>query len=156
MVWHLSKFSGSELIEFAVEVEKKGEKFYNSLAEKCDDDKASELFQFLAKEEAKHQLDFSKLGEKLKEFNARESFEGEYLEYVQSLVSSHMFNRDLDTILDKISTTEDAIDFAINFEKDSIVFFIEFKNMVNASEAHVIEELIGEERKHIKKLTALK
>jgi rubrerythrin len=53
-----------------------------------------------------------------------------------------------------IKTDHDILHFAINFEKDSIVIFQEFKNAANKEGAEILEKLIHEERNHIKLISA--
>jgi rubrerythrin len=50
---------------------------------------------------------------------------------------------------------KDILQLALSFEKDSIILFQEFKNMGNQAAQEIIEELINEERGHIKKIGAM-
>ncbi|NLI12336.1 hypothetical protein [Pelotomaculum propionicicum] len=69
-----------------------------------------------------------------------------------------MFASDIDAaeLAGKINTPLEAIDLALGFEKDSIVFFGLFKKAVPPEEQFAIEELMDEEYNHIKKLLQIK
>ncbi len=56
-------FTGSEIIELGVQIEKNGKDFYNTLLEKSESQKAKEIFQYLAGEEDKHIAVFQKMVE---------------------------------------------------------------------------------------------
>ena len=157
MGWSITQFRGEEIIEIAVQMEEAGKMFYEKASQIAGDDKLKEMLSYLAQEEAKHIQDFSKLGEKLNyDFLPGESYAGEYEDYVRSLVSSHVFNiNQVEELIKEIKSDKDILRLALSFEKDSIVFFHEFKNMGNQAAKEVIEDLINQERGHIKKISAM-
>ena len=55
------KFSGSELLQMAIQLEKEGKEFYTAVMESVKDPKAKEIFQFLANEEVKHEEIFREM-----------------------------------------------------------------------------------------------
>ena len=81
-------------------------------------------------------------------------------EYLDSLIESHIFNQsdieDMFNMFNKISDVKDALDIALRFEKDSIIIFQSFLTVVGEKGKDVINQLIDEERGHIKKLGLLK
>lgn len=157
MGWSITQFRGEEIIEIAVQMEEAGKLFYEKASRIAEDAKLKEMLSYLAQEEDKHIQDFTKLGEKLNyNFLPGETYAGEYEDYVRSLVSSHIFNMNqVEDLLKEIKSDKDILRLALSFEKDSIVFFHEFKNMGNQAAQEVIEDLIREERGHIKKIGAL-
>ena len=54
-------FSGSDIVEIAVEIEKNGYDFYTKLSTQLKDQKAKEAFRFMANEEKQHIEDFKKM-----------------------------------------------------------------------------------------------
>ncbi|MGS0745996.1 hypothetical protein ACU70A_08655 [Syntrophomonas erecta subsp. sporosyntropha] len=89
-------------------------------------------------------------------FLPNESYPGEYEDYVRSLVNSHIFKlTEVEDLIKGIKNNKDILRIAISFEKDSIVFFQELKNMGNKAASEVLEKLIDEERGHIKKIVAM-
>lgn len=157
MGWSTIKFSGEEIIEIAIQMEKSGKLFYEKAISIAEGDKLKEVLTYLAQEEEKHVQDFSKLGESINyHFLPNESYPGEYEDYVRSLVNSHIFKlTEVEDLIKEIKNNKDILRTAISFEKDSIVFFQELKNMGNKAASEVLEKLIDEERGHIKKIVAI-
>jgi rubrerythrin len=62
----------------------------------------------------------------------------------------------MDKQLSKIKDTSAALDFAIQRELDSILYYHEIKKLVPAAQHDAIEKIIEEERKHFLSLTAMK
>ena len=54
--------------------------------------------------------------------------------------------------------TEDvqALDFALGFEKDTILFMYEMRDVVAESQRATVDRLIAEEKSHVQRLTDLK
>lgn len=154
----LSAFKGMDVITFAVEIEKNGEKFYETMANITEDPEISKIFHHLKEQEAQHIIDFQQLLDKAGGYQPQETYTGEYLEYVKALVDNHVFNAqaDIDALAKGVKDTIGALDLALRFEKDSIIFFAELKNAVSPQDQETIEELINQEREHIRVLSNLK
>lgn len=157
MAWSIVDFTGEEIIKLALEMEKTGKEFYEKAAVFAEDVQLQEILGYLAKEEEKHLRDFQKLGETMaKEFVPNESYAGEYGDYLKSIVSNHVFNvNKVEDLVKGIKTDRDILQFALSFEKDSIMIFQEFGNFVKKTGNDLITELINEEKGHIKKINAL-
>ena len=56
----------------------------------------------------------------------------------------------------KVKDEKHAIELGIGFEKDSILFYHEMENFVPEAERSIIENLLKEEQRHLKKLSLLK
>lgn len=50
--------------------------------------------------------------------------------------------------MDHIKTVSDAVKFAIGFEKETLLYFMELRSIVKEKDA--IEEVINEEKSHIR------
>ncbi|KJS14921.1 MAG: rubrerythrin [Peptococcaceae bacterium BRH_c4b] len=157
MAWSILKFTGDEIVKLAVEIEKNGRLFYEKALAKVDDPDAKRTFIYLAEEEARHVKDFEKLGESLaRDVVPNESYVGEYRDYIKSIIDSHVFNlHKVKDLVDGIQTFREALAIAFRFEKDSIMIFQEFKNMVDDTGKDIIEKLIQQEKEHISKLTQI-
>jgi len=59
-------------------------------------------------------------------------------------------------MIQKAPSDKEAIQIAIGFEKDSLLFFGEIGKFVPNYDRQVIEELIRQEREHLSKLSELK
>jgi len=157
MTWSILKFTGEEIIDLAVKIEKAGKTFYEKALNKVDDADAREMFSYLAREEEKHISAFEKLGAKLaKEVVPNESYVGEYGDYLKSIIDTHVFNQNnVDDLVKDIKTFREALAIAFRFEKDSIIIFQEFLSSVDSTGKEIIGELIAEEKEHIKKISKL-
>ena len=88
------------------------------------------------------------------DFVPRETYTGEYQEYMKELCKSHsLANREaIKGKVDGIKTLDEAVDMALSFEKDSIVFFTEIKEITGFDGDGVVQKVINEELSHIRKI----
>jgi rubrerythrin len=123
---------------------------------KFEEKKLTDLFQFLADEEFKHEQIFKSLLKKTGTFTPPESYPGEYEVYMRDFLKTHALANDeaLKQKLDSISTQEDAIQMALDFEKDSIVLFTALKKYIEEANQKAVESIIQEELTHIIKITS--
>lgn len=154
----LPAFKGMDVLTFAVEIEKNGQRFYAAVAETTGDSGVKDVFLRLAREEEKHVADFEQLFDKVSGHQPQETYSGEYLDYVKALVDHHVFNTkaDIPGLVATVKNKTDALDLALKFEKDSILFFAELKQVVAQNHQGIIENLIDQERGHIRLLSGLK
>jgi rubrerythrin len=145
---NMERFSIREVIEQAIQTEKLGHKFYTTMAERFKENEGMiRLFETLAVKELLHEKAFSEL----KETVGGDEPEGweEVSQYLRAIVESEFFlgkEKSLSS-LEHVKTVEDAINFAIGFEKETLLYFYTIKDMVKEKE--VIDEIINEERNHI-------
>ena len=54
----------------------------------------------------------------------------EHVNYIRELIDNIIFTKDLDpaALAEKTSSPVEAIDLALGFEKDSVIFYIQFKS----------------------------
>jgi rubrerythrin len=150
-------FHVREAIDFAVTIERHGHEFYTEAKKKFADPQFQSLFGFLADEEVKHEKTFKELARDLRNYTPRESYEGEYEAYTREFLKSHsLANREiLKEKLAALETMEDAIDMALHFERDSIVFFSSLKRYVG-DRKEKLEEIVQEEVNHIVRIKAFR
>jgi len=144
----------SEIIEFAVYIEQNGYKFYVETMKKFKDERLLKLFQFLADEEFKHESTFKNLLKEVGSVTPHESYPGEYEAYMKDFLKTHALSNDetLKQRLDSIQTIDDAIQVALDFEKDSIILFTMLKKYIEKEKQHFVEAIIQEEVLHIFKI----
>ena len=148
----------NEILDFAIKIEQNGYAFYTRVAKKFNNLKIINLIHYLAEEELRHEHLFKALKKKKGIFTPHESYEGEYSIYSEEFLRSHFLstresiNKSIQMIKDDI----DIIDFAIDFEKDSVVFFTTLKTFISDDKDNVIEKIIQEEVNHLKKLFVLR
>lgn len=144
----------SEVVEFAVYIEKNGYKFYVDTLKKFNDAKFVQLFQYLADEEFKHEKTFSQLLSQVGTFIPNESYAGEYDAYMKQFISMHALANDevLKTKMAGIKSVNEAVALALDFEKDSIILFEMLKKYIQPEKQYAVEAIIQEEITHIYKI----
>ncbi len=151
-------FKANDVVLAAIEIEKRGEKFYLHLVDQAEDAKIRKTFEHLAREEVKHKVLFEDLYTRLGQATLpARSNEEEFLTYLNALIDSHPLFRfkDLEDMKEHISTRTGALQMAIQFEKESILFFMEMRDFVPESEKKFITQCIDEERDHLRQLTEM-
>jgi rubrerythrin len=144
----MTEYSVSEVIEQAVQTEKLGFDFYTKMAKKfLDDQGLQDLFTTLAAKERQHEAVFSDLKEKMADRNF-ENWE-EAGKYMRSIVESEFFlgsNKSLPS-LEHIGSIKEAVNFAIGFEKETLLYFYHMRDALGDGDA--IDKIIKEEQSHI-------
>ena len=149
---------------FAVglEIEQNGQRFYELAAARTQVAAVKELCQELAAWEHGHVKLFEALRTKLPP-GAREGAafdpDSEEAAYVKAMADNHVFLQDhsVDDLVAECHTSQDLLDLAISFEKDSVLFYTALKPMVAPEHGRDrVEALVREEMGHIAMLTARK
>lgn len=146
-------FHANEIAKVAVEIEKKGRGFYLRAADAAKTEETKELFRYLAGEESKHEEIFAGLLERLGSVELPAwSSEDEYSSYLDALIESHaLFSGGLaEKYMADAEDEDTAIRMAMSFEKDTLLFFLEMKNLVPESEKDAVQQCADEERKHLR------
>ena len=151
----MGSFSVSEVIEQAVQTERLGYEFYNQMAVRFEKhEELRKLFETLAIKELHHEKFFTGLRDKAGTGGA-EDWE-EVSHYLRAIVESEFFlgnNKSLPS-LDHIKTPEEAVKFALVFEKETLLYFYSMREMVQDKE--LIDKIIIEEKSHVVWLNRLK
>lgn len=152
------RFSASEIVQIGVQIEKNGKDFYDAITESSQRDKVKEVFQFLAKEEEKHIRIFSDILSGFEKYEPSEVYTDEYFAYLKALSDTYLFTKENKgkEIARNIKDDIKAIDLGIGFEKESILLYLEMKNLVWEEGKAIIDRLIEEERGHLRKLMEIK
>ncbi len=151
----MEKYSISEVIEQAVQTERLGYQFYTAMAERFKEDNGlKKLFGTLAAKELVHEKMFLEL----KEMSGAAEPEGwdEVSQYLRAIVESEFFlgrNKSLPA-LEHVNTVESAVNFAMGFEKETLLYFHTIREVVK--EKDVVDEIINEEKSHIMWLSKFK
>jgi rubrerythrin len=155
-------FNADEIFQIGVQIESNGQKFYETIAKNMSDSSEQKIFLDLAKWESKHIELFKKWQEKLPDSGKRGDLFDPNQElnlYLQATADSHVFisNKDIPELASRCKTPAEAIDLAVTFEKDSVVFYTTMKKLVpeHLGKAE-IDTLIDEEISHIFMLTQKK
>ena len=153
----MSQYSIDEIMEMAIQTEKLGFLFYASMAEKFKNDAGLvKLFSMLAKKEQEHEKTFTAIKDAVDQ-RVPEPYQWEEVSnYMRAFIESEFFlgkGKSLPT-LNHIKTVPDAVKFAIGFEKETLLYFMEFRSLVTEKKA--IDAVIDEEKDHIRWLDAFR
>ncbi len=150
-------FHIAEVLDMGIDKEKKRRDFYAKVADNFKDKEIRNLFMQLRDWEKAHVAKFTQIRNEMSDVETPESFPGELEQYMNSLVDEKLY-RDVSAELfsSKISSPLNAIDYGLQFERDAILFFSELWRYVPDYSKQIVEELIGEERKHVVFLAALR
>ena len=151
-------FAGSEVVELGIQIEKNGRDFYNTLAKQSNILEIKEVFKFLAGEEEKHIKVFRGILDSTRKFEPQGLDAEEYYAYMAALASEHIFTQENkgEGAAKDVKTDREAIEKAIRFEEDSIVFYAGIKKIVAGYDEKIIEALITQEEGHLKQLLDMK
>jgi len=150
-------FQAAEIAEAAVNIEQQGQAFYKQAADAAGNPDVKDFFTFFATEEAKHEAIFTAFKERMGSIELPAwSTSDEYGAYLKALIDSHsIFSPHLKERLVNSRDENEAIRLAMGFEKDTILFFMEMKELVPDSEKGFVQQCIDEERSHLRKLSGM-
>lgn len=151
-------FNAHDVLQFAIRIEENGEAFYRETASIMADSEVKALFARLADEEVNHRKTFESMLAQLADYRPTESYDGEYLSYLKSYIDGRAIFKDHPKIpeMAKVRDRETALDFAVQREADSILYYEEVKKIAGEKYTSVIDRIIDEERKHFVTLLAAK
>lgn len=148
-------FNADEIFQIGLQIESNGKAFYAAVAQNSSDPMVKELFESLSKWESEHVQLFEGLRQGLPEAARRGgSFDPgqELLQYIEATADSHVFlkNRDVNSLASRCRSALEALELAISFEKDSVVFYTTMKRVTPEEFGRKeIDRLIDEEIGHI-------
>ena len=148
-------FNAEEVYEMGVEIEKNGKEFYEAAADKAENPDMKNFYIDLANWEGKHILLFEDLRSELDEKEtANTVFDPDDQKnlYLKAAADTHIFRKNLNisVIVAGCKTPKDLLNIAIQFEKDSVVFYNTMMTLVpERLGKEKIERLIDEELNHI-------
>jgi rubrerythrin len=155
---NFAHFDAAEVFDLAIQTEHNGKAFYDAAAAAATDPEIKKIMTHLAEAEAQHEVVFRKMKVAGHAPAAGESYAGEREEYIESLLQSRVLPNEaigLQAIRD-MKQDDEALDFALAFEKDTILFMYEMREVLPEAEREQIEVLIQQERTHVRLLQEMK
>ncbi|MCM8792780.1 MAG: ferritin family protein [Candidatus Omnitrophica bacterium] len=151
-------FEPSEILEFAIRIEENGEKFYRQISKRFKPKEVKETFNYLADEEIKHKKIFESLLSKIEDYQPPQSYPEEYFLYLRAYADGYIFTKEkkAQVMAKKIKSIKEAIDFALQIELDSILYYLEAKNLISSGQVSILNKVIDEEHRHYLKLSEMK
>ena len=155
----MAVLTAAEALKWALEIEKNGEAFYNEVAAKSADSEAKALFEDLAAQERGHYQAFQKmLDEARPDPDLSKVDYEEYQTYLQVVLDSALFagpDKGL-TLAKQAKDRETALRAAMGFEKDTLLFYYDLREMmVSEAERGTISDIILEEKAHLRRLAKM-
>ena len=147
-------FNSDEIFEIAIQIEKNGQDFYRKAAKIVTNSDISEFLISLAEMEVGHEELFIELKKSLSDYPKDEfpDMDDQLAQYLKSYANGKVFDP-TSAPEEKIHgemSIEDIFDVAIDFERESVIFFTLVKEMVpEAFGKDKIDVLIKEEITHI-------
>ena len=150
-------FTAAEALEMAMEIEKNGKVFYDAVAAQATDVSVRVLFEELAAQEQRHYAVFQAMAENASESPQPLTEYDEYQAYLKAALDSALFAGP-DKALAMARQAQDrltALRMAIGFEKDTLLFFYDLRDMAGAVEHKAVDSIIQEEKQHLRRLANL-
>ncbi len=151
-------FSGSELINIAIGIERRGIAFYDIMAKSTENAITREVFHYLADMERQHIQIFQDMLSEADKYQPSPGPAGEYTAYLQALVDSAVFTDDLVTseMATQAESDTQALELAIGAEKDSLLFYYQMRDIMPQRAQPTVNKIIAEEKSHLRQLSELK
>lgn len=149
-------FTGRDLINIAIGIERNGIAFYDIMAVSTENAETSDIFRHFAQMERQHIQIFQDM---LSESDTYPEIEtGEYSSYLRALADSAVFTDEM--VTSEMATQADsdikALELAIAAEKDSLLFYYQMRDMIPPQANSIVNKIITEEKSHLRQLSALK
>ena len=153
----MALFQAADIVELAMQVEQSGEAFYRAVAAKAEAQSVRPLFEYLAGQEVVHYQVFQRLSQTVHEapFMTDEEWDL-YMNYLKGTVQNAFFegtDKAL-ALADTVSDPQHAIQMAIGFEKETLLFFYDLRERIPEKHRPVLDKVIDEEKRHIQRLVA--
>ena len=153
----MGTYSGAEVFQIAMELEDSGRVFYETLAEASADQDLADLCRDLAAQETNHYRKFKEMGAELVERPASRPLTWDELHFANMLIEERVLS-DPEAARDAASSGNvlEVLEAAIQFEKDSVLLYWELLDEVDEKDAPAVEEIIEEEKRHVRALIEAK
>ena len=151
------QLSGADVIDLAVQTEVRGERFYRQAAQAADKPQARQLFSFLADEEVRHKKLFQGLSGAIVVTEIDPMTWQEAVEYIAATVDQAFFKPDAPIrAVPQGATVNEMLTQAIEFEKQTLLYFYSLRDLVQPSNVPLIDRVIAEEKSHVRRLSAMR
>jgi len=149
----MADYNAADALDMAMAVEKNGEVFYNAVAQKAVNPQVKALFEALAVQEQGHYDVFWKMAGGMEHGQPLAAFD-EYKTYLYATMRSALFfgpDKAL-AAAEHAQNERTALQMAIDFERDTLLFFYDLSEMVGETDQPTVAKIIQEEKVHIRRL----
>ena len=148
-------FSLHEIYDLGIRIEKNGELFYRKAIKEFPNEGLKSLLTRLADDEVRHQEFFTRKKEALKDTPEDPEMEETASAILQNILGDQTFSLK-ETNPSDLKSEEELLNLAIEFEKDTVIFYEMLTPLLTGSQAlSGLEEIVQEEKRHIEMLQAL-
>ena len=151
-------FTVGQALQMAMQIEKQGEVYYRASAARAADSQVQDVFRELAHQEQLHHVAFQTMRDRLGgAADAPALADDEYGNYLQATLENHLFiGADVAlAVAKKAEDAELALQGAIGFEKDTLLFYYDLRDIMDEDDRGVLTNIIGEEKSHVQKLASM-
>ncbi|MGI5817335.1 MAG: ferritin-like domain-containing protein [Armatimonadota bacterium] len=142
----------------AIEIERQGLAFYQGCVAARATESVAEVFDYAAEQQRRYIERFSKMKRDLAEYSVPEGYPGETVGYLRGFISGRLFTSvdDASCSAEAVRDELEAVELAVELERSTIAFYSGVKQIVRESERDVIDEIISEQHRHIRRLLQLR
>ena len=143
-------FTLAEIYDLGIRIEKNGEKFYRNALKQAWSAPIAEMLKTLAEEEVKHVDFFVKRMDALQHNRENPFLDEMSTSMLKDILGDQTFSLK-ETDVSALRSVEDLVAIAIEFEKDTILFYEMVGSFITDEEARrELKEIIAEEERHVK------
>ena len=145
-------FAIEDIIDLAIQIEKNAEEVYRKASGEISNPSLVSLLQYLADEEVEHAKWFSELKQKVSKTTDDPQLAEMGKRILLGLLGDESFSlKDAD--FSKMDQIEDLLRLAIEFERDTVLFYEMIRSFLETKETlDHLDEIMEEERSHIRSL----
>ncbi|MFH1092595.1 MAG: ferritin family protein [Candidatus Omnitrophota bacterium] len=153
-----NKWSPQEILDIALRVEENGEHLYAKFEEETENETLKNVWKFLKEQEIGHQSKFKDMLNSAGDYMVNEFGTGDYDAYLEAIASTYIFTPEMisEKTEELFASDQDAIDFGLQIEKESILVYTALKEYVPNNKQKILDGIIKEEKKHVVVLTEFK
>ena len=143
-------FSLAEVYDLGIRIEKNGEKFYRDALKQAWSKPIADMLKQLAEEEVKHVDFFVRRMDAMKQKRENPFLDEMGTSVLKDILGNQTFSLK-DTDVSKIRSVDELVALAIDFEKDTILFYEMVGSFMTDGEARrELKEIIEEEERHVR------
>jgi rubrerythrin len=143
-------FTLAEVYNLGIGIEKNGEKFYRDALKQAWSAPIADMLTLLAEEEVKHVDFFVKRMDAVKQKRENPFLDEMGTSVLKDILGNQTFSLK-ETDVSKIRSVDELVALAIEFEKDTILFYEMIGSFITDEKVRrQLEEIIEEEERHVK------
>lgn len=151
-------FVAAQALGMAVQVEENGAAFYDAAAQRAEDPDLREVFEELAGLEREHRKVFEEMAQGFEPAAEPSTSDvGDYASFLEVALDHAVFSGPDKALrlAEEADDREAALRAAMAFEKDTMLFYHDLREMVGEKDREIISDVIREEKQHLRRLVEL-